>query len=181
MSALRVLIIAGSAGIRGALAEIVAQDPGLEVMGTAADPFAGARRIEDEIPDAIILDTDTPRMDGLTFLRKLMAQYPLPVVIISSAIDAESPAATEILEAGAMDVVGLPKVGARAHIFASAGAIRRKLKSAVQRRLRSTCSVTISDRFAEVNRGRDPSPAPPAGQGESDRTGGLHWCLHRRH
>ena len=87
MSALRVLIIAGSAGIRGALAEIVAQDPGLEVMGTAADPFAGARRIEDEIPDAIILDTDTPRMDGLTFLRKLMAQYPLPVVIISSAID----------------------------------------------------------------------------------------------
>ena len=62
--ALRVLIIAGSAGIRGALAEIVAQDPGLEVMGTAADPFAGARRIEDEIPDAIILDTDTPRMDG---------------------------------------------------------------------------------------------------------------------
>ena len=83
--ALRVLIIAGSAGIRGALAEIVAQDPGLEVMGTARDPFAGARHIQDEIPDVILLDTDTPRMDGLTFLRKLMAQYPLPVVVISRA------------------------------------------------------------------------------------------------
>ena len=150
MSALRVLIIAGSAGIRGALAEIVAQDPGLEVMGTAADPFAGARRIEDEIPDAIILDTDTPRMDGLTFLRKLMAQYPLPVVIISSAIDVESPDATEILEAGAMDVISLPKAGARAHIFASADAIRRKLKSAVQRRLRTPAqlpSQTVSPKL----------------------------------
>ena len=150
MSALRVLIIAGSAGIRGALAEIVAQDPGLEVMGTAADPFAGARRIEDEIPDAIILDTDTPRMDGLTFLRKLMAQYPLPVVIISSAIDVESPDATDILEAGAMDVISLPKAGARAHILASADAIRRKLKSAVQRRLRTPAqlpSQTVSPKL----------------------------------
>ena len=75
-------------------------------------------------------------MDGLTFLRKLMAQYPLPVVIISSVIDVESPDATDILQAGAMDVISLPKAGARAHIFASADAIRRKLKSAVQRRLR---------------------------------------------
>src|SRR5450631_3815284 len=148
--ALRVLIIAGSAGIRGVLAEIVAQDPGLEVMGTAADPFAGARRIEDEIPDVIILDADTPRMDGLTFLRKLMAQYPLPVVIISSVIDAASPAATEILEAGAMDVIGLPKAGARAHILASADSIRKKLKSAVQRHLRSPAqspSQTVSPKL----------------------------------
>ena len=136
MSALRILIIAGSAGIRAALAEIVAQDPGLEVMGTAADPIAGARRIEDEIPDAIILDMDTPRMDGLTFLRKLMAQHPLPVVIISTLIEAESPAATDIREAGAMDVVVLPKVGTRAHIRASAGAIGQKVRSAVQCRLR---------------------------------------------
>jgi two-component system chemotaxis response regulator CheB len=150
LSAIRVLIIAGSAGIRGVLAEIVAQDPGLEVMGTAADPFAGARRIEDEIPDVIILDADTPRMDGLTFLRKLMAQYPLPVVIISSVIDAASPAATEILEAGAMDVIGLPKAGARAHILASADAIRKKLRSAVQRRLRSPAdlpSQTVSPKL----------------------------------
>ena len=136
MSALRILIIAGSAGIREALAEIVAQDPGMEVMGTAADPIAGARRIEDEIPDAIILDMDTQRMDGLTFLRKLMAQHPLPVVIISTLIEAESPAATDIREAGAMDVVVLPKVETRAHIRASAGAIRQKVRLAVQRRLR---------------------------------------------
>ena len=136
MSALRILIIAGSAGIRGALAEIVAQDPSLEVMGSAGDPFAGARCIQDEIPDAIILDTDTPRMDGLTFLRKLMAQYPLPVVVISKLIDVASPAATEILEAGAIDVVVLPKIGARAHLLASAGAICEKIKLAVRRPLR---------------------------------------------
>jgi two-component system chemotaxis response regulator CheB len=151
LSAIRVLIIAGSAGIRGALAEIVAQDPGLEVMGIAADPFAGARRIEDEIPDAIILDTDTPRMDGLTFLRKL-------------------PVATEILEAGAMDVVALPKAGARAHLLASAGAVREKIKSAVQRRRRSPAqgtSQTVSPKLtADVilpppNRRAKVSPSEP--------------------
>jgi hypothetical protein len=106
--------------------------------------------MEDEIPDAIILDTDTPRMDGLTFLRKLMAQYPLPVVIISSAIDVESADATETLEAGAMDVVVLPKIGARAHLLASAGAVRGKIKSAVQRRLRSPAqgpSQTVSPKL----------------------------------
>ena len=89
-------------------------------------------------------------MDGLTFLRKLMAQYPLPVVIISSAIDVESSDATDILEAGAMDVISLPKAGARAHILASADAIRRKLKSAVQRRLRTPAqlpSQTVSPKL----------------------------------
>jgi two-component system chemotaxis response regulator CheB len=150
LSALRILIIAGSAGIRGALAEIVAQDPSLEVMGSAGDPFAGARCIQDEIPDAIILDTDTPRMDGLTFLRKLMAQYPLPVVVISKLIDVASPAATEILEAGAMDVVVLPKIGARAHLLASAGAICEKIKLAVRRPLRCPAqgpSQTVSPKL----------------------------------
>ena len=83
------------------------QDPGLEVMGSVREPFAGARHIQDEIPDVILLDPDTPRMDGLTFLRKLMAQHPLPVVVISRLIDEGLPAATEILEAGVMDVGGL--------------------------------------------------------------------------
>lgn len=132
MTALRVLIIAGSAGLRGALSEIVAQDPALEVMGTAVNPFAGARRIEDEIPDAIILDLDTPGMDGLTFLRKLMAQHPLPVVMISRRSEEEGPAAAEIRAAGATDVIVLPKVGVRSHILAAAGAIREKIKSAVK-------------------------------------------------
>jgi len=136
VSAFRVLIIAGSAGLRGALAEIVAQGPDLEVMGTAVDPIAGARRIEDEIPDAIILDLDTPKMDGLTFLRKLMAQHPLPVVMISTRGEAEASVAAEIRAAGAMDVIVLPKVGARSHILASAGALREKIKSAVRSRAR---------------------------------------------
>jgi two-component system chemotaxis response regulator CheB len=152
------------------LAEIVAQDASLEIMGTAGDPFAGARRLEDEIPDVILLDTDTPRMDGLTFLRKLMAQYPLPVVVISRLIDVESLGAAEILDAGAMDVVVLPKVEARANLLASAGAIREKIKSAVQRRLRSPAqgpSQTVSPKLtADVilpppNRRAKVSPSEP--------------------
>jgi two-component system chemotaxis response regulator CheB len=136
VTALRVLIVAGSAGLRGALAEIVAHDPGLEVMGTAVDPFAAARRIEDEIPNVIVLDLDTPGMDGLTFLRKLMAQHPLPVVMISARSEGEAPTAAEIQAAGACDVIALPKSGARAHILATAGTIRTKIRSAARRRMR---------------------------------------------
>ena len=120
-------------------------------------------------------------MDGLTFLRKLMAQYPLPVVVISKLIDVASSAATEILEAGAMDVVVLPKIGARAHLLASAGAIREKIKLAVRRPLRCPAQGPSQNRFAEIDGGCNPSAAQPTGQGEPDRTGGLHWCLHRRH
>ena len=137
MNPLRILIIAGSAGIRGALAEIVSQDPNLEVMGTAADPFIAAKRISDEVPDAIILDMETPRMDGLTFLKKLMLQVSLPVLMMTTKAEEGSPPVLAALEAGAVDVIVLPNLGTRVHLLAAAGAIRDKVKAAVKRHLRN--------------------------------------------
>jgi two-component system chemotaxis response regulator CheB len=134
MTALRILIVAGAAGIRGALAEIMAQDPALEIMATVADPFMAARRMRDEAPDAIILDMETPRMGGVTFLRKLKEQSSLPVVMISTRVG--EPAAAEAMEAGAADVILLPPVGTRAYLIANAGAIRDKVKAAIKRHLR---------------------------------------------
>ena len=73
------LIVDDSASVREALTAIISAEPDMEVMAAAADPFVAAKHMHDEIPDVILLDLEMPRMDGLTFLRKIMAQRPLPV------------------------------------------------------------------------------------------------------
>jgi two-component system chemotaxis response regulator CheB len=72
----RVLIVDDSASVRQTMTAILSADPDIEVIGTASDPFVAARRIQNEVPDVITLDVEMPRMDGITFLRKLMAQHP---------------------------------------------------------------------------------------------------------
>lgn len=81
---IRVLIVDDSALVRQTLTEVLSSDPAIEVIATASDPFVAAERISQQIPDVITLDIEMPRMDGLTFLRKIMMQHPIPVVICSS-------------------------------------------------------------------------------------------------
>lgn len=107
---IRVLICDDSALVRQTLTEIINTDPQLEVMSTAADPFFAAQKIKDEIPDVITLDVEMPRMDGLTFLKTLMAQYPIPVVIISSFTERGSHQALRALELGAIEIVGKSEI-----------------------------------------------------------------------
>jgi two-component system chemotaxis response regulator CheB len=78
---IRVLVVDDSASVRQTLCQILATAPDIAVIGAAADPFVAARRIQEEVPDVIILDLEMPRMDGLTFLRKIMAQKPIPVIV----------------------------------------------------------------------------------------------------
>ncbi len=108
---IRVLIVDDSATVRQTMTAILEEDPEIEVIGAAADPFAAARRISKEIPDVITLDVEMPRMDGITFLRKLMAQHPIPVVMCSSLVEAGSLTLMQALEAGAVDVIQKPRVG----------------------------------------------------------------------
>lgn len=107
---LRVLIVDDSASVRRTLSDIIASDPALEVMGAAADPYAATEHIRAEVPDVMFLDIEMPRMDGITFLRKIMAQRPIPVVICSSLAGEGSDAFMQALEAGAVDVVTKPRV-----------------------------------------------------------------------
>jgi len=118
MSRIRVLIVDASPVIRQTLTAILTSDPDIEVMGAAADPYIAARRIQKEVPDVIILDVDMPRMDGITFLRKLMSQRPLPVVMCSS-MDGGSQTLMEALDAGAVDVILKPEVGSREFLLES--------------------------------------------------------------
>src|SRR6201995_1988448 len=105
----RALIVDDSASVRQILTAILSEDPDIEVMATASDPFAAARRLQNELPDVIILDIEMPRMDGITFLRKIMAQRPIPVIICSSLTADGSDLMFEAFEAGAVEIFPKPR------------------------------------------------------------------------
>ncbi len=107
---IRVLIVDDSAAVRQTMSDILSAEKDIEVMAAASDAYVAADRIRDEIPDVIFLDIEMPRMDGITFLRKIMAQRPIPVVICSTLTDESSEMMMLALEAGAVDVVSKPRV-----------------------------------------------------------------------
>ncbi|MBR1218862.1 chemotaxis response regulator protein-glutamate methylesterase [Bradyrhizobium sp. U87765 SZCCT0131] len=133
---LRVLIVDDSASVRQILTSILNEDPEIEVMAAASDPFAAARRIQDEIPDVIILDIEMPRMDGLTFLRKIMAQRPIPVVICSTLTERGSDLMFEAFAAGAVEILPKPRVETRQALMESSTRLRDAVKAAARARVR---------------------------------------------
>jgi two-component system, chemotaxis family, protein-glutamate methylesterase/glutaminase len=110
---IRVLIVDDSAVVRQVLKEILTSDSHIEVAATASDPFIAAERIRDEVPDVITLDVEMPRMDGITFLKKIMSQHPIPVVMCSSLTDLGSDTALKALEYGAVEIIQKPKMGVK--------------------------------------------------------------------
>jgi two-component system chemotaxis response regulator CheB len=103
-----VLIVDDSAIVRKMLADALRSEPDLEVVGVASDPYIARDLIVQHKPDVLTLDVEMPRMDGLTFLRRLMEHYPLPVIIVSSVTQTGSKASIEALAAGAIDVIAKP-------------------------------------------------------------------------
>ncbi len=132
----RVLIVDDSASIRQTLSQILNAAPDIEVVGTAVDPFAAARRIQDDLPDVIILDLEMPRMDGLTFLRKIMAQKPIPVIVCSTLTEEGSQTLFDVLEAGAVDVLPKPRVDTRQFLLETSLRICDAVRAAAGARLR---------------------------------------------
>jgi two-component system, chemotaxis family, protein-glutamate methylesterase/glutaminase len=132
---IKVLIVDDSAVVRQTLAELLQSDPDIVVVGTASDPFVAVRRIQAEVPDVITLDVEMPRMDGITFLRKLMAQRPIPVVMCSSLTEQGSETLMQALEAGAVDAILKPRVGAAEFLQESRVRICDAVKAAAHARL----------------------------------------------
>jgi len=109
-SKIKVLVIDDSAAVRDALTQILNQDNGIEVIDTAIDPYDAVNKIAENLPDVITLDIEIPRMDGLTFLGKLMKQHPIPVVIISSVTGEGSETGIRALKLGACEIITKPKL-----------------------------------------------------------------------
>lgn len=126
----KVLIVDDSAVVRQKLREQLSKDPEIEVVGTAVDPFAAREKIVTLKPDVLTLDIEMPRMDGITFLKKLMKHYPLPVVVVSSLTAAGSELSLEAIDAGAVEVMCKP--GAAYSIGDLSIELCEKIKAAAQ-------------------------------------------------
>jgi two-component system, chemotaxis family, protein-glutamate methylesterase/glutaminase len=134
---IRVLIVDDSAVVRQTLREVLSGDPAIEVIGTASDPFVAAERMREEVPDVITLDIEMPRMDGLTFLQKIMSQHPIPVVICSSLADEGAQSTLKALEYGAVDIIAKPRLGTKQFLEESRIALCQAVKAAAAARLRA--------------------------------------------
>ena len=155
---IRVLIVDDSSLVRQTLKEIINSDPDLTIIGTAADPFIAAELIEKEIPDVITLDVEMPKMDGITFLQKIMSQHPIPVVMCSSLTEKGSETALKALEYGAVDIIQKPRLGTKQFLEESRIRICDAIKAAAMARPRSIARI----KTIEPKRSADSVIAKPA-------------------
>ncbi len=149
---IRVLIVDDSAVVRQNLTEIINSDSELEVMGTASDPFVAAKKIKQEIPDVITLDIEMPRMDGLTFLQKIMSQHPMPVVVISSLTGEGTETGFKALEYGAVEIITKPFLSTKEFIQESKIRICEAVKGAahakIKRKINKPQSIKVIPKYS---------------------------------
>ncbi len=141
-SPIRVLIVDDSAVVRQTLEKVLSSDPEIEVIATASDPFIAADKILRETPDVITLDVEMPRMDGLTFLQKIMSQHPIPVVICSSLTEAGSETALRAFEYGAIEIILKPRVGTKRFLEEAKVRICDAVKAAAMARITRVTPAT---------------------------------------
>lgn len=132
MSVIKVMLVDDSAVVRQVLQNILKRDPEISVIGAASDPLFAMRRMEEQWPDVIVLDVEMPRMDGITFLRKIMAERPTPVVICSTLTEKGADTTMQALSAGAFSIVTKPKVGLKSFLEDSSGDILQAVKAAAR-------------------------------------------------
>jgi len=147
---IKVLIVDDSAIVRQTLARILSMDSSIEVMDTASDPFFAVKKIQQELPDVITLDVEMPRMDGLTFLKKIMSQHPIPVVIISSLTAQGTETALKALEYGAVEIITKPQLDTKKFIEESRIRLCDVVKAAAMARLkqRNYSSMQVTPKFS---------------------------------
>ncbi len=129
---IRVFIVDDSAVVRKVLTELLKSASGIEVIGAAQDPIFAQSKMEQDWPDVIILDVEMPRMDGIAFLKKIMAERPTPVVMCSTLTEEGSKTSIQALSIGAIDVVAKPKVNLKASLSGVSGELISAIRTAAK-------------------------------------------------
>ena len=150
MKKIRVLIVDDSPLVRGILTEILSSDPGIEVVGSAMDPYIAREKIKKLNPDVITLDVEMPKMDGIKFLGNLMRLRPMPVIMISSLTEKNADITLKALELGAFDFISKPKNDIASELENYSSEIISKVKAASRARLQTKLNVT-SDVDEHIN------------------------------
>lgn len=147
MSLIKVFIVDDSAVVRQVLSATLAADPAIQVIGAASDPIFAMDRMAKDWPDVIVLDIEMPRMDGITFLRKIMAEHPTPVVICSTLTEKGADTTMLALSAGAVGIVTKPKVGLKQYLQDASCDLVGAVKAAARanpRRLAQASATSIT-------------------------------------
>jgi len=140
MNRIKVMIIDDSAVVRQVMTGVLGADPGVEVIGAVADPLFAMERMKRQWPDVILLDVEMPRMDGITFLRKIMSERPTPVVICSTLTEAGAATTLEALAAGAVTTITKPKVGLKEFLHDASSELTNAIRVASKANLRRRVS-----------------------------------------
>ncbi|WAJ37160.1 chemotaxis response regulator protein-glutamate methylesterase [Pseudomonas sp. GOM7] len=149
MNKIKVMIVDDSAVVRQVLSGTLSEHAGIEVIGTAADPLFAMDKMQREWPDVIVLDVEMPRMDGISFLKKLMAERPTPVVICSTLTEKGAATTMEAMAAGAVAIVTKPQAGLRQFLLEATEELASAIRAAAQARLKRLTP-------------KPPQPPPPA-------------------
>jgi two-component system chemotaxis response regulator CheB len=136
MNQIKVLIVDDSAVVRQVLTSLLAAAPDIQVIGAAADPLLAFERMKLQWPDVIVLDVEMPRMDGITFLRKIMAERPTPVVICSTLTEKGAQTTMAALAAGAVSIIAKPKLGLKQFLTDSSDDLIASVRAAAGANLR---------------------------------------------
>ena len=146
---IKVMIVDDSAVVRQVVSQALAGDPGIEVIGAASDPVFALEKMRSVWPDVLVIDIEMPRMDGITFLRKIMAERPTPTVVCSSLAEKGAQATFEALSAGAISIITKPKLGLKSFLEDSANDIVQAVRSAAKANMRV---MSASSAEAALNR-----------------------------
>ncbi len=144
MSRIKVMVIDDSAVVRQVMTGVLGADPGVEVIGAVADPLFAMERMKRQWPDVILLDVEMPRMDGITFLRKIMSERPTPVVICSTLTEAGAATTLEALAAGAVTTITKPKVGLKEFLHDASSELTHAIRVAAKANLRRRPSGAVA-------------------------------------
>lgn len=143
MSKIKVLVVDDSAVVREVVKQVLESDPGIEVIATAMDPIFAMEKMKVQWPDVIVLDIEMPRMDGLTFLNKIMSERPTPVVICSTLTEKGAQATMQALAAGATSIISKPKMGVKRYLQEDASNdLVEAVKAAARANMRRLSNIT---------------------------------------
>ena len=140
----KVMIVDDSALVRQVITQAISRDPSIEVVATAQDPIFALEKLKTLWPDVIVLDIEMPRMDGLTFLKKIMAERPTPIIICSSLAESGAQVTMEALAAGAVSIITKPKVGLKSFLDGAANDIIQAVKAAAHSRPNRRASAAVA-------------------------------------
>lgn len=159
---IEVMLIDDSAVVRQTLTEVLSRERDIHVLQTASDPYDAAEKLKKAVPDVIILDIEMPRMDGITFLKKLMSQHPLPVIICSSKAEAGSSNVFQAMQFGAVDIIQKPKIGTKQFLEESRVMISDAVRGAYLTRVKKLPSAVSHEITPKLT--ADAIIAPPVSQ-----------------